>query len=91
MGTSLNPRLAFGDCAPQLGGLRTPRYTDVDASVHKDFFLTERFRLEFRTDFINAFNHVQYNAPANGLGSTIGQITSSQPPRNIQMALKIYY
>lgn len=85
------PASGFGDCAPQLGGLRTPRYTDVDASIHKDFPLTERFRLQFRTDFINAFNHVQYNAPANGLGSTMGQITSSQPPRNIQLALKLYY
>jgi len=81
----------FGDCAPQLSGLRTPRYTDVDASVHKDFPVSERIRVQFRTDFINAFNHVQYNAPNNGLGSTIGQITSAQPPRNIQLALKIYY
>jgi len=81
----------FGNCAAQLSGLRTPRYTDVDASVHKDFSLTERVRVQFRTDFINAFNHVQYNAPNNGLGPTIGQITSAQPPRNIQLALKIYY
>jgi hypothetical protein len=81
----------FGNCAPQLGGLRSPRYTDVDASVHKDFPITERFRLQFRTDFINAFNHVQYNAPNTTIGSTMGQITSAQPPRNIQLALKIYY
>jgi hypothetical protein len=26
-----------------------------------------------------------------GLGSTMGQITSAQPPRNIQLALKLYY
>jgi hypothetical protein len=81
----------FGNCAPQLSGLRTPRYTDVDASVHKDFPISERIRVQFRTDFINAFNHVQYNAPNNGIGSTMGQITSAQPPRNIQLALKIYY
>jgi hypothetical protein len=81
----------FGNCAPQLGGLRTPRYFDIDASLHKDFQLTERFRLQFRSDFVNAFNHVQYNAPSSGLGSTIGQITSAQPPRNIQLALKLYY
>jgi hypothetical protein len=81
----------FGDCSPQLSGLRTPRYTDVDASVHKDFPISERIRVQFRTDFINAFNHVQYNAPNNGIGSTMGQITSAQPPRNIQLALKIYY
>ncbi len=71
--------------------LRSPHYTDVDLSLHKDFPITERFRLQFRTDFINAFNHVQYNAPNMGLGSTMGQITSAQPPRNIQLALKLYY
>ena len=81
----------FGNCSPQLSGLRSPRYTDVDASVHKDFLLTERVRLQFRTDFINAFNHVQYNAPNTGIGATMGQITGAQPPRNIQMALKVYY
>jgi carboxypeptidase family protein len=81
----------FGNCAPQLGGLRSPHYADVDMSLHKNFQLSERFRLQFRTDFINAFNHVQLNAPNMGLGSTMGQITTSQPPRNIQVALKLYY
>jgi hypothetical protein len=81
----------FGNCSPQLDGLRSPRYTDVDMSVHKDFPIREQFRLQFRTDFINAFNHVQYNAPNMSLGSTMGQITGAQPPRNIQLALKLYY
>jgi hypothetical protein len=81
----------FGNCSPQLDGLRSPHYTDVDMSLHKDFPIRERFRLQFRTDFINAFNHVQYNAPNMGLGSTMGQITGAQPPRNIQLALKLYY
>jgi hypothetical protein len=81
----------FGNCSPQLGDLRSAHYSDVDLSLHKDFPITERFRLQFRTDFINAFNHVQYNAPNMGLGSTMGQITSAQPPRNIQLALKLYY
>jgi hypothetical protein len=81
----------FGNCSPQLSDLRSPHYTDVDLSLHKDFPITERFRLQFRSDFINAFNHVQYNAPNMGLGSTMGQITSAQPPRNIQLALKLYY
>jgi len=81
----------FGNCSPQLAGLRSPHYTDVDMSVHKDFPISERFRLQFRTDFINTFNHVQFNAPNMGLGSTMGQITGAQPPRNIQLALKLYY
>jgi len=91
-GSFTNPAVGtFGDCAPQLGGLRGPHFTDVDLSLHKDFLLTERFRLQFRTEFINAFNHVQLNAPNMSLGSNIGQVTSAQPPRNIQLALKLYY
>lgn len=82
----------FGTCPNQLGYLRTAHYTDVDLSLHKDFQLTERFRLQFRSDFINAFNHVQPNAPYIwDLGTSLGQVTSAQPPRNIQLALKLYY
>jgi len=68
-----------------------PHYSDVDLSLHKDFPITERFRLQFRSDFVNAFNHVQLNAPSPNLGSALGQITTAQPPRNIQLALKLYY
>jgi hypothetical protein len=81
----------FGNCAPQLGGLRGPHYTDLDFSLHKDFQMTERFKLQFRTDFINAFNHVNFEAPNTGIGPTMGQITSAEPPRNIQLALKLYF
>jgi hypothetical protein len=91
-GNFTNPGIGqFGTCAPQLGGLRGPHYTDVDFSLRKDFPITERFRLQFRTEFINGFNHVQLNAPNMSLGSNIGQVNSAQPPRNIQFALKLYY
>ncbi|HLV88302.1 MAG TPA: TonB-dependent receptor [Candidatus Sulfotelmatobacter sp.] len=91
-GDFTNPAIgSFGNCAPQLSALRSPHYADVDMSLHKDFPITERFRLQFRTDFVNFFNHVQYNAPNMGLGGTMGEITSAQPPRNIQLALKLYY
>jgi hypothetical protein len=81
----------FGNCAPQLGSLRSPHYADIDLSLHKNFQISERFRLQFRTDFINAFNHVQLDAPNMSLGTTMGQITTAQPPRNIQLALKLYF
>jgi len=81
----------FGNCSPQLAGLRTPHYGDVDLSLHKDFPLTERFRLQFRTDFVNVFNHVNFNAPNTSVGTGMGQITSAQPMRNIQLALKLYF
>jgi Carboxypeptidase regulatory-like domain len=91
-GQFTNPAVGtFGDCSPQLSDLRSPHYSDVDLSLHKDFPMGERFRLQFRSDFINTFNHVQLNAPNMGLGATMGQITGAQPPRNIQLALKLYY
>ncbi|HEY1422202.1 MAG TPA: hypothetical protein VGF20_02025, partial [Candidatus Acidoferrum sp.] len=91
-GNFVQPALGtFGNCAPQLSGLRTPHYSDVDLGLQKNFQMTERFRLQFRTDFINAFNHVQLNVPNTGIGANMGQIGSAQPPRNIQLALKLYY
>ncbi|MGC1452295.1 MAG: TonB-dependent receptor [Candidatus Sulfotelmatobacter sp.] len=91
-GQFTNPAVGtFGNCSPQLDNLRSPHYSDIDFSLHKDFPITERFRVQFRADFINAFNHTQLNAPNMGLGATMGQINSAQPPRNIQLALKLYY
>ena len=88
----VNPSVGtFGNCAPQLAGLRTPHFSDIDLGLQKNFQMTERFRLQFRTDFVNAFNHVQLNVPSTGIGANMGQITGAQPPRNIQLALKLYY
>jgi hypothetical protein len=81
----------FGTCAAQLGYLRGPGYNDIDLSLQKNFQITERYKLQFRSDFVNAFNHVNLDAPDMNLGGTMGQITNAQAPRNIQFALKFYY
>jgi len=84
--------VSFGTCAPQLGGLRGPGYYNWDASLQKNFQMTERFRLQFRTDFLNMFNRVNLAVPNTTVqSSTTGVIQASQPPRNIQFALKLYY
>jgi hypothetical protein len=80
----------FGNC-PAQGPIRGPGYADVDLSLQKDFHITETMRFQFRADFINAFNHVNLNAPATALGGGMGLINSSQDPRNIQLALKFYF
>ena len=80
----------FGTC-PAQGPIRGPGYFDVDLSLQKDFRITESKRLQFRTDFVNAFNRVNLNAPATALGGNMGLINSSQDPRNIQFALKFYF
>jgi hypothetical protein len=85
------PTGQFGTCAPALGSLRGPGYTNFDISLQKNFLLTERYRIQFRTDFLNAFNQVNLNAPNTSLGTTMGQVTSSQSSRNIQFALKFFF
>jgi hypothetical protein len=87
-----NNTSGFGTCAPQLSGLRGPGYYNWDISLQKNFQLTERFRLQFRSDFLNAFNRVNLASPNTTVDtSTTGVIQASQPARNIQFALKLYF
>jgi hypothetical protein len=52
--------------------LRGPRQSNFDFSVIKHFMVTERTHLEFRTDFFNLFNHVNYANPISDLNSVPG-------------------
>jgi len=82
----------FGNC-PAQGPVRGPGYADVDLSLQKNFPVTERVKLQFRADFLNAFNRVNLNTDCctTAVGPGMGILSSSQPPRNIQFALKLYY
>ena len=81
----------FGNC-PAQGPVRGPGYADVDLSVQKNFRMTEKVNLQFRGDFLNAFNRVNLNGPASdAFGANMSLINSSQSPRNIQFALKLYF
>ena len=88
----------FGNC-PAQGPIDGPGYFDADIGLMKNFHFTEAVYLQFRTDFLNAFNNVNLGHPDTGWSastSTFGQIgpaagTGSQPARNIQFALKMYF
>ncbi|MFI5094583.1 MAG: carboxypeptidase regulatory-like domain-containing protein [Candidatus Acidiferrales bacterium] len=87
-----DPTSTFGTCAPQIGGLRGPGFYNWDLSLQKNFQLTERFKPQFRSDFLNAFNRVNLAVPNTTVNtSTTGVIQASQPARNIQFALKLYF
>jgi hypothetical protein len=78
---SLPATNTFGTCGA--GSLRGPRFSETDMSVHKDFLITETKRLEFRTEFINLFNHPILDfaggiAPFQFGSGTFGQISASQ-------------
>ena len=57
---------ALGGAATQVAG---PGFSRLDLSLFKDFKLTERFRLQFRSEFFNILNHPNFNAPGAIPGS----------------------
>ncbi len=89
----------YGDAGRNI--IRGPGYQNWDISLFKGFSISEQKRLEFRTEFFNAFNH--YNplfANPNVIGtntatvlgsSTFGFATAARDPRFIQFALKFYF
>jgi len=72
--------------------LRGPRFFDTDMGLLKNFPIVERVALQFRAEFFNIFNNVNFNSPQNYLGSSAtGQITSAGNPRILQFALKLSF
>jgi len=70
-----------------------PPINNVDMGVFKNFGLTERLNLEFRTEIYNLFNHTQlYGTDGNiSDGATFGQALLVRPPRQMQFALKLIF
>ncbi len=63
-----------------------------NVSAFKDFRLTERVRLEFRTEFFNIFNEVNLGNPNQTFTSpSFGRITSAGAPRILQFGLKLLF
>ncbi len=88
------------DCYGNLGfdALRGPGRDNFDLSLLKNFALTERFRMEFRAEAFNAFNHTQFEGNANLGGislnqgaSDFGQVKSAYDGRQFQLALKLIF
>ena len=98
-----NALQTFGDTGKNI--LRGPRFFDADLAAVKNAKLTERLSMEFRAEFFNAFNNVNFGKPDNNLadiGSTYGQITGlagssssntygTAQPRIIQFAIKFSF
>ena len=93
----------FGTCAPyQFYG---PGIQTWDLSLFKQFRFTDRYSLQFRTEFFNAFNHPNFASPNANIGSpgSFGKVSNTLnpilgtdsggpgDPREIQFALKLYF
>ena len=77
---------------------RGPGYHNVDLSLIKDTAFgrrgnAEALTLQFRAEFFNVFNLVNFGLPSNIVrGSGFGLISSTAgPSRQIQFSLKLLY
>src|SRR5258707_12615070 len=69
-----------------------PGVFNWDFSVYKTFSITERHRLQFRTEFFNVLNHPNLGNPGLTVGTAnFGKITSASDPRVLQFGLKYQF
>lgn len=74
------------------GILTGPGYFNVDLTLERRFFITERVSADLRGESFNTFNRANFNNPNATIGTTTaGVISSTQSPRVLQVALKISF
>lgn len=81
----------FGNAPRSL--MRGPGSANFDLSLVRNFPIREKMRLQFRSEFFNAFNRANFNNPF-ALANTparLGRIESAADPRIIQFALKLQF
>jgi hypothetical protein len=84
---------SFGNQGRTDPRLRSHGVNNVDFAVFKATGITERVKLQFRTEFFNLFNRVQFNPPGLALGTTTFGVVSAQvnQPRLVQLALRLTF
>jgi len=77
----------------RLPGMRGQPLNLWDLSMIKNFSFTENFRLQLRGEFLNAFNHPEFNNPnLDPTSSSFGKVTSQgNLPRNVQLGIKLIF
>jgi len=74
--------------------LRADGIKNFDLSLFKsNFFNQGKFNAQFRAEFFNAFNRVQFNPPGTRVDSSNFGVVSGQmnSPRQIQLSLKLIF
>lgn len=84
-----NP-FSFGNSGRNI--LIGPGLRNWDLGVSKYTAIGERYRLQFRAEFFNLFNNVNFNLPGRTLGlDTFGRIDSAGRAREMQFGLKLEF
>ena len=72
--------------------LNGPAFQQWDFSALKTIPIHESMNLQFRAEFFNIFNNVNFRLPDNDISSpNFGQIQAAQPGRVVQLALKFMF
>jgi hypothetical protein len=66
---------------------------NVDWSLNKITNINERFRIEFRLEAFNVFNHPTFASGISGNSGTdtFGRTVTAGEPRRLQLALKFHF
>jgi len=90
---ALPAAFTFGTASRVDPKLRAHGINNFDFALFKRTKLTERIGLEFRSEFFNLFNRVQFGFPGQALGNPQFGIVSSQlnNPRLAQFALRLIF
>ncbi len=83
-------QFSFGNAGR--GILVGPGSFNVDAGVHRQFRIGDRYKVTFRWEMFNAFNRANFGTPNAAIGNPqAGQISATAPARIQQAALKFVF
>ena len=83
-------QFSFGNAGT--GIIESPGIQIFDLSLYKDIYLADDKWLQFRVEFFNSFNRVNFGAPGTTFGTGgFGVIGSSGPAREIQIGLRFNF
>jgi outer membrane receptor protein involved in Fe transport len=87
------PAFAFGNAGRTIPSLRDAATKELDFSLHKSVNLTEKLRLQCRTEVFNITNTPQFAPPNSVFGNAQFGVVSAQSnlPRIVQFALKLIF
>jgi hypothetical protein len=86
----LNPANTFGNAGRNI--LEQDGQRTVDISLFKNIPLRERWMLQFRSEFFNAFNNVNFGRPGASInGANFGVVRAAGRGREIQFALRLQF
>jgi hypothetical protein len=83
----------FGNLSRFLPDIRNHGVNNWDLSFFKQFQIREKYNLQFRSEFFNAFNRARFGGPNTSVTSNQAGVITSQAniPRQIQFALKLLW